>query len=76
MKPRIVQWLDKHALPNTFYGKWFIIKHFGVGSESHRYLHRDGIWRESTYNPLTDNFDGYYDDVNEAERCLELYESD
>lgn len=67
-RPRIYQQLNPYA---EFYGKWYIMKRSDtVGSDL--YLHSDGIWRVTTFNINRGDYTGYYDNLKDAERALEM----
>ena len=59
-KPRILQQLNPHV---DFYARWFWPSEF---------LHKDGIWRSSTYNSTTGEYTGYFNSQEEAEDFLKM----
>jgi hypothetical protein len=69
-------WLDRR--PKLFkqdnpyaehYGKWYILK--GDSQDTFRYLHKDGSWRVSAWNPQTGDYTGYFDSENAAQQFLD-----
>ncbi len=48
------------------HGKWYISK--PISSNKSKYLHKDGIWRDSTVNEK-DEYTGYFDSKEEAEEA-------
>jgi hypothetical protein len=64
-KPRIFQQLNPYA---DFYGRWFVFKEVGQSL----FLHKDGIWRSSTYNPTSGEYTGYFTSQEEAEDVLKM----
>jgi hypothetical protein len=77
-RPQIIQSLDPYT--PDYYGKWYVIKIIEDilynPDQPHLYLHKDGVWRESTFNNITGSFDGYYDSFEEAESALLLDDDD
>jgi len=75
-RPRILQ----NSMSPDYHGKWYIIKiienvlFWGYDQDNpHIYLHKDGIWRDSTWNEVTRDYDGYYDTFEDAEVVLLMY---
>lgn len=67
-KPKICQQTNPYA---DFYGKWYIMKR-SYTQETDLYLHRDGIWRVTTYNILIGEYTGYFNSRHEAEFALKM----
>lgn len=72
-RPQIIQISD---IFNDAYLKWYIRKlnrnitpFVGYGSDSY-YLHKDGVWRTTTYNEKIGQYSGYYDTWEEAHAKL------
>jgi hypothetical protein len=73
-RPKIVQMLDIYN-PDV-YQKWYICKpnpdanpYIGFSSQS-LFLHKDGIWRTTTWVSETSQYSGYFDTWEEAYNCL------
>jgi len=80
-------WLDRrpkiHMNSNPYdsdsYGKWYICKPDGEmmtiygPSPKFIYLHKDGSWRSSTYDPVRGKYSGFYNSEREAEEILQKY---
>lgn len=41
-----------------------------IEAEDQQYLHTDGAWRNSTFNPTTKEYTGYFATRKKAQRCL------
>lgn len=68
-RPRIYQQVNPYA---EYYGKWYVIKHSdSLGADL--YLHRDGIWRVTTFNINCGDYTGYFDTKEDAEDALLNY---
>jgi hypothetical protein len=67
-KPRICQQINPYA---DFYGKWYVIKR-SYTQNSDVYLHRDGVWRVTTYNVLIGKHTGYFNTEQDAINTLEM----
>jgi len=67
-KPRIFQQLNPYG---DFYGRWFILKEVIPGQS--QFLHKDGLWRSSTYNTITGEYTGYFTSQEEAEDFLKMF---
>lgn len=77
-RPKIAQVLDPYN-PDVYH-KWYICKpspdayqngylYVGYGHTS-LFLHKDGVWRNTTYNVETEQYSGYYDSWEEAHDTL------
>lgn len=65
-RPRICQQHNPYA---DFYGKWYIIKYSDLlGTDL--YLHKDGVWRVTTFNVDIGYYAGFYDSKADAELIL------
>jgi hypothetical protein len=53
-----------------YYGRWYISK--GTSPDI-VYLHPDGIWRSSTFNPRVGDYTGFYHTKIDAEKVLDHY---
>jgi len=68
-RPNIFQMLDMYN-PDV-YQKWYICKPnldaipYLFNSQFY-FLHKDGVWRTTTYNGETSQYSGYYDTWEEA----------
>ncbi len=73
-------WLDRrpkiYCQSNPYvehFGKFYVIK--GDSSDTFRYLHNDGCWRISAWNPQTGEYTGYYNSEAEAQRQIDIWAS-
>lgn len=63
--PKIYQQSNPYA---DYYGRFYVSK----GSpNSSLYLHKDGIWRTTTFNPQLGEYSGYFITRKEAEEAIE-----
>ncbi len=52
-------------------GKWFVVcTDLTSPSRHYRYLHTDGVWRNTAKNHVTQEYTGYFNSKQEAEDML------
>lgn len=66
-RPRICQQTNPYT---DHYGKWFVLK-YSDAVDTDLYLHRDGVYRVTTFNIEAGIYTGYFDTYSEAEEAVE-----
>jgi len=68
-RPRIYQQTNPYT---DEYGKWFVLKYSNaVGTDL--YLHKDGVYRVTTFNSQAGEYTGYFDTEDEAKEAIKKY---
>jgi hypothetical protein len=65
-RPSILQQLNLYA---DYYGKRYIFKR-SDDLDSDLYLHKNSVWRVTTFNINTGNYTGYFDTEKDAQETL------
>ena len=67
-RPRIYEQINPYA---DHYGKWYAIK-YSESLNTDLYLHRDGVWRFTTFNINAGEYTGYFNTREEIEKLLRI----